>query len=63
MTDSRSSHSTAGKNESASRLAQHLREQPQDLIDARRLMRDFHVSAEDFTYVLTQIDHPTSSDE
>jgi hypothetical protein len=36
----------------AERLAQHLVGRPQDLIDARRLMRCFHISVADFQRAL-----------
>lgn len=36
----------------AERLVQHLLSQPHDLIDARRLMQRFHVSAADFKRAL-----------
>ena len=40
----------------AARLTQHLLLQPQDLIDACRLMRHFRISPKDFTQVLAQIE-------
>lgn len=47
----------------ATRLTQHLQQQPQDLVDARRLMRHFRVSPEDFTHVLNQIEQARFSDD
>ena len=58
MTDSDSQRPQQA--ESTARLARYLRQQPEDLIDARRLMHHFHVSAEDFAHVLAQMEQPTA---
>ena len=55
-TDANSASSEIKQRELATRLAQHLRTRPQDLIDARRLMRDYQVSAQTFQNALTQIE-------
>ncbi len=47
----------------ATRLTQHLLLQPQDLVDACRLMRHFRVSPKDFTEVLAQIGKFAPSDD
>jgi hypothetical protein len=40
----------------ADKMVQHLLRQPCDLIDARRLMRAFHASADDFQQVLRRLE-------
>lgn len=47
----------------ATRLTQHLLLQPQDLVDACRLMRHFRVSPKDFTRVLAQIGQSVHPDD
>ena len=55
-TDEKSASSEIKQRELSARLAQHLRTRPQDLVDARRLMRDYQVSAQAFQNALTQIE-------
>ena len=55
-TDEKSASSEIKQQELSARLAQHLRTRPQDLVDARRLMRDYQVSAQAFQNALTQIE-------
>ena len=61
-TDATSASPESAQQESASRLAQHLRTHPEDLVDARRLMRDYQVSAQTFQNALTQIEQPPATD-
>lgn len=56
MTDADSQCPKVEHDNSAAQLFQYLRQRPEDIIDARYLMHRFHVSAEDFTHVLVQIE-------
>ena len=40
----------------AKKIAQHLRRNPYDLIDARRLLRRFQASGDDFRQALNQVE-------
>ena len=62
-TDTNSASSEIKQRELATRLAQPLRTRPQDLVDARRLMRDYQVSAQTFQNALTQIEHTPATDD
>jgi hypothetical protein len=48
---------TADAVDPAERIAQYLLQNPSDLIDARQLMRRFHVSVADFQRALQRLDH------
>ncbi len=63
MADSDFQRPEAEQVDPATRLTQHLLLQPQDLVDARRLMRHFRVSPKDFTQILAQIGQSTSPDD
>lgn len=61
MTDLDSQRPQAEQADPMARLAQHLRQQPEDLIDACHLMRHFHVSAKDFARVLIQLEQSSNN--
>ena len=61
--DANSASSEIGQQEPTSRLVQHLRTRPEDLVDARRLMRDYQVSVQAFQNALTQIEQTPATDD
>ncbi len=61
--DANSASSDIEQQEPASRLVQHLRTRPEDLVDARRLMRDYRVSVQAFQSALIQIEQTPTTDD
>ena len=61
--DANSASSDIEQQEPTSRLVQHLRTRPEDLVDVRRLMRDYQVSVQAFQNALTQIEQTPPTDD
>jgi len=60
MTDEQQLRSTAVVGvDPAEQIAQHLVQNPSDLIDIRRLMRHFHASVADFQRAFVRLDQLT----
>ncbi len=61
--DANSASSDIEQQGPTSRLVQHLRTRPEDLVDVRRLMRDYQVSVQAFQNALTQIEQTPPTDD
>jgi hypothetical protein len=56
----RTQHDTPSRPDIIKNLADHLQRYPQDIVDAKRLIKNFRVSAHEFYQALLVIDHEPS---